>query len=122
MKQQLQTILDKTIEKWWKPWGMVPYCVDVYVSPMNVMSINFFEKWAFKGKEEYTILELFSPESGLLQAVTWKDWWRENWVAIYWGEFYETVLDVDEWQWNAMFMWTMTEEEKQKYFVDNVVI
>ena len=109
MYEQLQEILNKCIEKWWKPrWSE------------NILMFRYIEHNDYNSKwrmiknwtpwEVWYIVwthDLFSKDSWLMEFVEWRatmSFWDGN-LKVRYNE-----------------MSTMTAEEKVKYFIDNVVI
>ena len=132
MQTTLQTILDKTIEKWWKPWG-----IEKKTKISIKFNLIFLDEKIIERADEsrwrncvgkYSFNDLFSVESWLLQAVTWKvnrqefigtfpDNSLSDWVLI---RDIDYIAESKDWQYHTMIMSIMTQDEKIKYFIKNV--
>lgn len=103
--EQLQEILNKCIELWWKPWWnserlfKAVWCVD--------------EKYMIHNWDPYSYHELFSKDSGIMERIEWKmpiiEYELPNQTTWF-------IL------WHYMLMSDMTAEMKCNYFVNNAII
>ncbi len=72
-------------------------------------------------KSQFSINDLLSPNSWLIQAVKWKDW---NWEIAEWEVFgmYSEYYRNNNWQYHSMMLSILPDKEKIKYIEENVII
>lgn len=106
--EQLQEILNKCIELWWRVNN-----IDIYkeCKIFNDYAIYYIENNWYNKSGLYSYHHLFSKDSGLMEFVEWKEPDNQVHMILWWLEKY-----------NYMMMWPMTAEEKIRYFLDNVII
>ena len=114
--KQLEDILNKCIEKWWRPIFDCVYS-DIYWV--------YYERWDWERMIEKSIEMhwLFSKDSGLMEFVEWND----NWYRIVQQDAEDTDHEYtkkysSETGYNYMIMWPMTADEKIQYFISNAII
>lgn len=102
MYEKLQDILNKAIEKGWKPFKLKNdytnwfTCYETYILLTSKDSFLWIESISYH--------DLFSKDSGLMEAVK-----RHNWDNVNWKE----ITPYQD-------MWPMTATEKVQYFLDNI--
>lgn len=106
--QDLQDLLNKCIELWWKP---------MWIEKCNTVLKTTFWRFALMEKSEFSqdllvtisCHDLFSEDSWLMEFVDWKN--KDDYVFHNWHNY--------EWHNYAYLkMWSMTAEEKVKYFLE----
>ena len=125
MYEKLQDILNKCIEKWWKPrWS--ENIIRIEYRQYNDYNAEFrmVKNWSLW--EVWYIVwthDLLSKDSWLMEFVKRKE--DNRTVVIF--HFLEASLQSAEhvcysWDYYYIIMWPMTAKEKMQYFINNIVI
>lgn len=122
MYEQLQDILNKCIEKWWKPFGIVKEYKFSFKYNWNsdyILMKELIGKDKFFCREyKFSTNDLFSKDSWLLERFEWGN--NEDV-----GMFYLSLKPSRRVKYSDciyMVMWPMNEKEKIEYFIENVTI
>lgn len=115
MYKQLQNILNKCIEKWWKPRWKQDISL-IKLTKKFIVLLIITVRW--KVQDNYWIHDLFSKDSWLLEQFEWNVKGDTN---IFYSSL-KPLWRVKRSDCIYMVMWPMTAEEKVKYFIDNVTI
>lgn len=111
MYYKLKEVLDKCVEKWWKPfWTKVP------IGDFDRF-ILFSNEAAFRWLR-YSYHDLFSKDSWLLEQFEWH-------VNSDTNIFYSSLKPLWRVKYSDciyMVMWPMTVKEKIQYFIENTII
>ena len=95
--EQLQEILNKCIELWWRKWAMHKAFISCDITWIHFMSRDE----SVEKSEHMSYHDLFSKDIGIMECVEWRIW---------------DVLD------NYLEMADKTAEHKVYYFVKNAII
>lgn len=112
--EQLQEFLNKCIELWWKPR---------WYENIIINNNKKNELWLFMNTKlwhrvkNYSIHDIFSKESGLMEFVGWEI--EPDHEEIY---ISESGRYVENNEYHYMIMWPMTAEMKVEYFLQNALL
>lgn len=118
--EQLQSILNKCIEKWRLKW--------TWAEEARIKDWTVRIKWAKRPLMSFN--DLFSVDSWLMKFVEWKwvdhEWCRnpveERWGGIWWESYYWTSTDsYDRKRFHLLEMSDLTAEDKVFYFLENII-
>jgi len=113
--EQLQSILNKCIEKWRLKGS--------WIKKIFVLTDWVYNEWGTLPIMSYH--SLFSVDSWIFEYVNrkpklYKEWHQELSTIKVKADWYKTYHDSSDKLYHLMMMWLMTAEEKIDYFLNNI--
>jgi hypothetical protein len=115
--QQLEAILNKCIEKWWKPMWDISRVWKLKIKYDNIISVYMEIDWMVLLYDTFSIHDLFSKDSWLMEFVEWKIDNSLKCLCLWNCNCKNTNREA-----HMIIMCTMTADEKIDYFLDNTVL